>query len=307
MADGATVAPASPAANLASVPGKAALRGAKASAEAKAKQLAAITSHSWNVFRYLGDYLHLFGIAVLLGLLLKNRSCQGISRSTQILYFCVFITRYLDLIDHSQTAYLVFFKLTYIITSIIVLVVFWKFDSTYERQKDTCSLAVLFVPCITASILLANEISVLEMLWTFSQFMEGFAMVPQYIFCYRDRGSRDFGVTLYVFCLGGYRVFYAANWIYKKVMMPHYFDMHSWIGGVIEISFFIDYLLSRFTNFSLLRSMVLKVDEKINEIQGQVELKVLGSSRSRQAMGTDTGTELRRRKVAEDAKVPEEV
>merc|ERR1711933_330456 len=118
----------------------------------------------------------------------------------------------------------------------------------------------------------------------------------QYIFCYRDRGARDKGVTLYVLCLGGYRVFYAANWIYKKVMMPHYFDMHSWIGGVIEISFFVDYLLSRFTNFSLLRSMVLKVDEKINEFQGKVELKVLGTSRSRAAMEMESGTELRRRK-----------
>jgi ER lumen protein retaining receptor len=296
---------------VATVP-KAALRGAKSGvpgqmSEARAKQLAAITSHSWNVFRYIGDYLHLFGVFVLLATLFKNQSCQGISRSTQFLYFCVFITRYLDLIDHSQTAYLVFFKLTYILTSIIVLFIFWKFDSTYERQKDTCNLAILFVPCITASVLLANEISVLEMLWTFSQFMEGFAMVPQYIFCYRDRGARDFGVTLYVFCLGGYRVFYACNWIYKKVMMPHYFDMHSWIGGVIEISFFIDYLLSRFTNFSLLRSMVLKVDEKINEFQGQVELKVLGSSRMRKAVDAEAGTELRRRKVAEDSKAPEEV
>merc|ERR1719491_1776809 len=149
---------------------------------------------------------------------------------------------------------------------------------TYERQKDTCSLAVIFVPCFTAAILLANEISAIEMLWTFSQFLEGFAMVPQYIFCYRDRGARDAGVSLYVISLGGYRVFYAANWIYKKIQMPHYSDIQSWIGGVIEICFFIDYILSRFlTNFSVLRAMVLKVDEKINEFQEQVELKVLGS------------------------------
>jgi len=261
-----------------------------------AANIAKLTSYSWNIFRYIGDYLHLFGVFALLATLYKNKSCQGISRSTQILYFCVFACRYLDLVDHSQTAYLVFFKLTYIITSIIVLVIFAKLDKTYERQKDTCSLAVLFIPCATAAVLMANEYSVLEMLWSLSQFLEGFAMVPQYIFCYRDRGAKDIGVSLYVVSLGGYRVFYAANWIYKKVQMPAYSDIQSWTGGIIEISFFTDYLLSRFTGASLLRSMVLKVDEKINEFQDKVEMKVLGSSRSARAGAGDCESELRQRR-----------
>merc|ERR1719221_257616 len=244
------------------------------------QHIAQLSAHSWNVFRYIGDYMHLFGVFALLLTLAKNRSCQGISRSTQVLYFCVFVTRYLDLVDRSQTAYLVFFKLTYIITSIIALVIFFVWDKTYERRKDTCSLPVIFIPCITAAILLADEHSVLELLWSFSQFLEGFAMVPQYIFCYRDRGAQDFGVTMYVLSLGGYRMFYAANWIYKKVHIPHYSDIQSWIGGVIEISFFVDYVISWLTGMSLLGTTVLKVDEKINEFQDRVEFKVLGSSRS---------------------------
>merc|ERR1719163_2481150 len=87
----------------------------------------------------------------------KNKSVAGISRSTQILYFLVFVTRYLDLFDHSQTAYLVFFKLTYIATSIIVLVLFYQLNTTYERRCDTCSLVVIIAPCTTASLLLTNE------------------------------------------------------------------------------------------------------------------------------------------------------
>eukprot|EP00927_Polykrikos_kofoidii_P046315 TRINITY_DN4053_c0_g2_i1.p1 TRINITY_DN4053_c0_g2~~TRINITY_DN4053_c0_g2_i1.p1 ORF type:complete len:351 (+),score=56.39 TRINITY_DN4053_c0_g2_i1:119-1054(+) len=270
------------------------LRGAAVAATDRAR-IAEISGYSWNIFRYIGDYLHLFGVFALIATLLKNKSCSGISRSTQILYFMVFMTRYLDLLDHSQTAYLVFFKITYIVTSIVVLVIFMKFDKTYERQKDSCSLAVIFGPCITAAILMANEFSIIEMLWSFSQFLEGFAMVPQYIFCYRDRGGRDMGVSVYVISLGGYRVFYAANWIYKKVQMPHYSDVQSWIGGLIEISFFSDYLLSRFTGYSILRAFVLKVDEKINDIQGAVELRVLGASRARKSQ--DGQSELRQRKV----------
>merc|ERR1712232_198595 len=176
--------------------------------------------------------------------------------------------------------YLVFFKLTYIVTAVIVLLIFWRFDKTYERQKDTCSLVVIYVPCITAAFLLSNEMSVIEILWSCSQFLEGFAMVPQYIFCYRDHTAKDFGVSIYVISLGGYRVFYAANWIYKKVHMPQCSDIQSWVGGIIEILFFSDYLLSRCTGYSFLRAFVLNVDEKINAIQGVVELKVLGAPRS---------------------------
>lgn len=261
---------------------------------------AQIASYSWNVFRYIGDYLHLIGIFVLFGTLAKNRACTGISRSTCILYFCVFFTRYLDLLDHNQTAYLVFFKLTYLITSLLVLIIFHKLDSTYERGKDTCSLTIIFVPCITASLLLANDYSILEICWTLSQFLEGFAMVPQYIFCYRDKGANDLGVSFYVTSHGGYRVFYALNWIYKKIQMPGYSDIQSWIGGIIEILFFIDFLYFRFTGHSMLRTAVLSVDEKVNEIQEKVELKVLGSSRStRDAEGGSGELRQRRGKIAE--------
>jgi len=254
----------------------------------------ALATYSWNIFRYVGDYLHLFGIVVLLFTIIKNQSVAGISRSTQILYFLVFVTRYLDLLDHAQTTYLVVFKCTYIMTATIVLFLFAKFDSTYERRHDTFSLVVVIVPCATASLLLTNEYSILELLWTFSEFAEGFAMVPQYIFCYRC-GPRDVGQSLYVIALGGYRVFYALNWIYKKIQMPHYSDVQSWIGGLIEIMFFIDFLNYRFTGNSMLRTAVLSVDTKINEFSEKVEMKVLGSSYRSESEG---GEMRRRKKVA---------
>ncbi|CAJ1456400.1 unnamed protein product [Effrenium voratum] len=202
---------------------KPSLRGAAAghfSAMSKLYNRERLRSYSWNIFRYIGDYLHLFGVFALLATLAKNRSCAGISRSTQILYFLVFVTRYLDLLDKTQAVYLVFFKITYIVTSIIVLAIFYKLDASYERRKDTCSLAVILVPVSISAFLLAETYQLVDILWTFSQFCEGFAMVPQYVFCYRDRQAKDLGVTFYVLSMGAYRCFYAANWIYKKVLGP---------------------------------------------------------------------------------------
>merc|ERR1712167_197208 len=74
------------------------------------------------------------------------------------------------------------------------------------------------------------------------------------------------GANLYIIALGGYRVFYALNWIYKKIKMPHYSDIQSWIAGIIEILLFVDFLNYRFTGNSMLRSAVLTVDSKINEL-----------------------------------------
>lgn len=259
-------------------------------------------AHAWNIFRYLGDYIHLFGVIALLGTLFKNQSCVGISHKTQIMYFLIFMTRYLDLFAHNQSAYLVFFKLTYMITSAIVLLIFWYWSATHEKRKDTCNIFVIILPCITAAFLLTSEYSALEVLWTFSEFLEGFAMVPQYIFCYRDGANSDLGVTTYVMATGGYRVFYAMNWIYKKIQVPSYFDLQSWLGGIVEICFFIDFLASRFGGTSLLKTTVLTVDEKINEVSDKVELAVLGSNRAIRDSEDDGfgGSELRQRRKGDD-------
>ena len=81
------------------------------------------------------------------------------------------------------------------------------------------------------------------------------------------------GVDYYIFCIGGYRTLYACNWIYKyyiseKVMI------HSTIGGVIEIAFFGDFLMYAITGASFLRTAILGLDDKLNDVSDQIELKV---------------------------------
>lgn len=256
-----------------------------------------LATYSWNMFRYIGDYLHLFSVVVLLGTIAKNQSVAGISRTTQVLYCAVFCCRYLDLFEYKQSSYLVFFKLAYIGSSFGVLFIFHKLSSTYEHRHDTFNMTVAIVPCAVAAILLTNEWAIIEILWTFSEFLEGFAMVPQYIFCYRTV-VRDQGQTLYVMMMGSYRVCYALNWIYKKLYMPGYSDIQSWIGGIIEIIFFADYLNYRFTGNSFLRTAVLSVDTKIGEISEKVEKNVLGSTRAERK--DEEGVQMRRRNRGDD-------
>ncbi|KAF4671448.1 hypothetical protein FOZ61_000070 [Perkinsus olseni] len=265
-----------------------------------------VSQYSWNVFRYIGDYLHLFGIIVLCITLYKNKSCKGLSYGTQILYLTTFVCRYLDLFERNQRAYLVLFKITYVASSAIICYIFRIWHSTWERSKDTCNLIVIISLCAILALLTTKSFTVLEILWTFSQLLEGFAMVPQYVFSYRDKGNNDRGVSTFILCVGGYRVFYAFNWMYKKINLGrHYSDLNSWLGGLIEIMFFLDYITYRFKGVSCLRTMVLAVDQKINDISEKVEMKVMGSSSSYDGLSTTDGT-VRRRKGGAAAEADEQ-
>ena len=241
-----------------------------------------ISGYSWNVFRYLGDYLHFFAVLVVIYTLYKNENCRGLSFKTQLFYCLVFLTRYIDLLATGHTSghhslYLLFFKGFYIISSAGIVLTMRRWASTIETNKDTCNYVVILVPCLIVSIVSAVTVhlkSFSVFLWIFSEFLEALAMVPQYILTYRqeDENRRsDKGIMLFICLVGSYRVLYAVNWIYKKIMLgAAYSDPVSWLGGVIEIALFLDFLFNR--NF--LRSAVLSVDAKINEISQQVELKV---------------------------------
>ena len=53
-----------------------------------------------------------------------------------------------------------------------------------------------------------------------------------------------------------------------------YSDFISWIGGIIEIGLFIDFIVNK----SFLKFVVLGIDSKINTISKQIEMKVLPGS-----------------------------
>lgn len=196
--------------------------------------------------------------------------------------------------------YLVFFKLTYIATSAVTLMLFYRFyindPTTYEAHKDTSNMYAMVVPCAVGALILSREKSALEIFWTFSEYLEGFAMVPQYVFCYRETDNHlalgnGWLIFLYIMALGGYRVFYAFNWMYKIYKDPAYSDPQSWVGGFIEIMFFSDFVMYQLIHLSFLRAAVLKVDDKVNEV---VEMKVFRKSPE---MVTDTGVVRNRRVV----------
>lgn len=59
-----------------------------------------------------------------------------------------------------------------------------------------------------------HEFTFLEVLWTFSLYLEAVAIIPQ-LFMLQDMGSAENITYTYLLFLGLYRLFYIINWIYR--------------------------------------------------------------------------------------------
>mmetsp|Transcript_130132 Transcript_130132/g.416286 ORF Transcript_130132/g.416286 Transcript_130132/m.416286 type:complete len:265 (+) Transcript_130132:52-846(+) len=204
----------------------------------------AVGASTWNVYRYAGDYLHDAAVVVLILQLWCKRTVAGLSRRSQFLYLLVFVSRYLDLLENTSSAYLVAHKLFFIGTTLLALLPFQIWKSTYEGHRDTCPSWWIAAASMLLSPFVANEGSQLEVMWTFSQILEGFAMVPQYVLSYRNDSESDidegWGIRIYIVAMGFYRFCYMLNWAHKKSMANDYWDPHSWVGGAVNLSLFAD-------------------------------------------------------------------
>jgi ER lumen protein retaining receptor len=197
-----------------------------------------------NIFRLIGDMLHLAAILILLGKMLRNRTAAGISLKTQFLYAVVFTTRYIDLFTHFVSVYNTVMKIFFLATSYHICFLMrnknpWR--ATYDKDNDSFRLRYLVIPCAVLALLFhrSSMHEVREVLWTFSEYLEAVAVLPQ-IFLLEYTERYDALTSHYLFALGAYRVFYIFNWCYR-----YYEDgtvlWVSVIAGVLQSLLFCDF------------------------------------------------------------------
>merc|ERR1712194_421571 len=160
------------------------------------------------------------------------------------------------------------------------------------------SLAATIGPCFIAALILTSSRSMIEVMWTFSEYLEGFAMVPQYVFSYRENApTLQKGPLMFIMLFGTYRCFYALNWMYKIAFLEGYRDPQSWLGGLFEILFYFDFLSFQYQQKSVLRALVLKIDDSVNETVENMELKILPSRAEAITAKKTELSEMRQRRV----------
>eukprot|EP00940_MAST-03C_sp_MAST-3C-sp2_P003417 g3417.t1 len=196
-----------------------------------------------NIFRLTGDLSHLASYIILLYVLFKNKSATGISLKTQQLYFLVFICRYLDLFTNFYSLYNTLFKIFYILASgaicwLIMTKEPWR--SSYDKHQDTFRILFLVAPCFVMALIFNYEFSAMEVLWTFSIYLEAVAILPQLFVLHRTQRISNF-TSHYVFTLGAYRALYILNWIYRFFSEYYYRQWIVWLSGVVQTALYVDF------------------------------------------------------------------
>lgn len=210
-----------------------------------------------NIFRLLGDLSHVVSIFILLLRLFTTRQAAGISLKTQEMFLLVFVTRYLDLFTTYYSFYNSLMKILYIgSTAYIVHMLRFQepFKSKYDSANDPflhLKFGVLPCFCLACLVLLVQySFDVVELLWTFSIFLESIAIVPQIVMLQRD-GEVENLTSHYVFFMGAYRALYILNWIYRSYFEPYY--RHNWIvyiAGTVQTLLYVDFFYYYFISKS---------------------------------------------------------
>jgi len=193
-----------------------------------------------NIFRLTGDLSHLLAILILLSKIWRTRSCSGISGRSQILFALVFLTRYLDLFTHFISLYNTTMKIFYITSSLgTIYLMYRKFKATYDRTHDTFRVEFLIIPAVILAVLVNHDFEVLEILWTFSIYLESVAILPQ-LFMVSKTGEAESITSHYLFALGAYRALYILNWIYRYYTEGFY-DLIAIFAGIIQTILYCDF------------------------------------------------------------------
>ncbi|KAJ5735427.1 uncharacterized protein N7483_000552 [Penicillium malachiteum] len=211
----------------------------------------------WNIFRYLADCSHLASICILIWAIHRNKSAEGVSLLTQMLYGLVFVTRYLDIFSGSTWAFSrgaslwnVLFKLFYLTSSLYLVFIMMKvFPRTRERERAW----KLGMYSVVGSLVLAPvTIAIFEsgfshgwfleeqVLWAFSIVLESVCVLPQLLLL-RQTTVPTVIDSYYLAALGSYRAFYILNWLVRGLGSEQSWDLIAFIFGIVQTAFYVDF------------------------------------------------------------------
>jgi len=193
-----------------------------------------------NIFRLAGDVSHLLAIIILLLKIWKTRSCSGISGKSQLLFALTYTARYLDLVTNFVSVYNTAMKLFFITASYATLYLMYvKFKATYDSNHDSFRIEFLLIPVTILALVVNHEFAFMEILWTWSIYLEALAILPQ-LFMVSKTGEAETITSHYLFALGAYRGLYIFNWIYRYAD-ESYYDLIAIFAGIVQTVLYCDF------------------------------------------------------------------
>ncbi|KAM3182681.1 hypothetical protein ACTXT7_011826 [Hymenolepis weldensis] len=136
-------------------------------------------------------------------------------------------------------------KLAFIILSYLTCYLMYiKFKTTYNKDDDTFQVLYLLIPSALLALLINHNFTTieshgLEVLWTFSIYLEAVAILPQ-LFMISKTGEAETITAHYLFALGSYRALYIFNWIYRYVNEDTY-ELIAIVAGTVQTVLYVDF------------------------------------------------------------------
>uniref|UniRef100_T1GPW3 ER lumen protein-retaining receptor n=1 Tax=Megaselia scalaris TaxID=36166 RepID=T1GPW3_MEGSC len=160
-------------------------------------------------------------------------------QNTNPLHNCLF-----DALFGSGTTYISLYnslmKLIFLAASgATVYMMYVKFKATYDHNHDSFRIEFLLAPAAILALLINHEFTVMEILWTFSIYLEAVAILPQ-LFLVSKTGEAETITSHYLFALGSYRALYLLNWIYRYYSESHY-DLIAIFAGIVQTILYCDF------------------------------------------------------------------
>ncbi|KAG0714692.1 ER lumen protein-retaining receptor 1 [Chionoecetes opilio] len=212
-----------------------------------------------NVFRLAGDISHLLAIIILLLKIWTSRSCAGISGKSQVMFAITYTARYLDLFTNFISLYNSTMKIIFLGAAYATLyLIYVRFKATYDHNHDTFRVEFLLIPTVILSVLINHDFSPLEILWTFSIYLESVAILPQ-LFMVSKTGEAESITSHYLFALGSYRALYIINWVYRYYAEGFY-DLIAIVAGVVQTVLYCDFFYLYITKGSRANATEMSIE-----------------------------------------------
>lgn len=209
-----------------------------------------------NVFRIVGDVSHYAAIVTIFLKIVTSKSCKGISGRTQILYLLVFLTRYIDIFFNFISLYNTGIKIFFIASSLTnIYLTLVKYKGTISSDIDNFRIELVIIPTAILALLINHEFSPMEILWTFSIYLESVAILPQLSVTSQGKSSEvDRVVLLYLASLASHKIFYILNWLYRY-HNEGFYDIIAVGAGLVQagifVNFFVMFMLKRFAEMKI--------------------------------------------------------
>jgi ER lumen protein retaining receptor len=151
---------------------------------------------------------------------------------------------------HLKSMYLIVFKIFFIASSGYTLYLMLNdYKPTRDPNSDTFKVEYLLLGSALLALLFPYKYTIVEVLWSFSIWLESVAILPQ-LFMLQRTGEAETITTHYLFALGVYRALYIPNWFYRWLTEPDWSDKVAVVAGLIQTVLYTDFFYIYYTRYA---------------------------------------------------------